>query len=233
MEDNENRKFDRAGSALRGQRRPGVDPRADPRARGAAPRGRAHRGGVPRGQEGTPRPDVTAAAPGRQPRPVGHRDAARLGRRAGRLHPVLRAARPAARRRHQGPGDRRRSSPWRPTWWSCARRRTAGRTPTPSTAAGVATRRPRHRSVADVGPGAAGAGRGGGRRPRRDRGLPGTGRARRAAGRGRRRAAAPGVRADLAAAVDVAVGRHLRLVAAGRARRRQRVRRRAGAATPR
>ena len=73
-------------------------------------------------RDGTPHlpPSATAVAdrvatrcdaPGREPRAVGDGDVAGLGRRAGRLHPVLRAAPAPPRRRHQGPRRRRHRRP--------------------------------------------------------------------------------------------------------------------------
>ncbi|CAA9227340.1 MAG: ABC-type Fe3+-hydroxamate transport system, periplasmic component, partial [uncultured Acidimicrobiales bacterium] len=154
---------------------------------------------------------------GREPRPLGHRDARGVGRDPGGRHPLLRAPGAAGGRRHQGPRPRRGApAPARPGRGERRGEPPAGRRRT--------DRRRRRRPRRAHQPG-------GGRRARA-RGAGGTG-AGRGAPRGRPSRAgaalAQGVRADLAAAVDDPGRHHLRLVGPGLARRGQRVRERGDA----
>ena len=77
-------------------------------------RGRDRRGRVPVA-EGSPPAPLSPA--GRQPRPLRHRDPAGVGGHARGRDPLLRAAGPAGRRRHQGPRRGRGRRPRAPTWW--------------------------------------------------------------------------------------------------------------------
>ena len=225
MEDNENRKFDRIAAGARRRRLSAADAgraschdllpagrhHARPSSRPRRPACWAERltGGAP----------TTAA--GRQPGPVGHRDAGRVGPSAGGLHPLLRAARhrgtsaapsdPGSRRdrrpRPRPGGDVRRGEPargrttrWSPPAWRCTSR-------SPRSVADVAprARRPWPTAVAAPPPEP--------RSPAAPAPAP----------------ARPGLRPDLAPAVDGARRRHLRRVGARRRRLGRRLGRRPGA----
>ena len=222
MEANENRKYDR-GQPSRGRRRRAASIPEQIEARRAAPAAACITEAEFAGEEGpAARPHVTrssSASSRRSPR--------RCWRGARRPSPSPASASSPTCRTSAAPRTPTSppSSRSRPTSSSSTTRRTAGRTPTRSSPpASTSTCVLRIDSVADVGPRA--------RAPR--------GRGRRAAPRSSSRAAAAdapararGVRADLAAAVDDAERRHLRLVGARAPRHRQRLRRRRRRAIPR
>ena len=188
MEDNENRKFDRVRGPAAAR------PRSRRPSSSRSSTASSSRARSPRRSTRPRRRSCSDREPGasRQPRPVGHRDAAGLGDPAGGLHPVLRAARPAGRRRDQGPGRRGGRRP---------RARPGGdvRRGEPSRGRRRARRR-RHRgarcsprSVADVGPALVALADAVGAAPPELPPAPGP-----------RAARAAGLRADLAPPVDVA-----------------------------
>ena len=148
---------------------------------------------------------------GRQPGPVGDRDVARPRGRRRRLHPVLRAARPAATSAAPRTPTSPRSSPSAPDLVVLDEEENRREDADALQAAGVALLVTAVRSVDDALAAVEQLARATGRP------VPAAaGAAAAAAG------ATDRLRADLAAAVDVAQRRHLRRVGAGRARRRPR-----------